>query len=192
MLYLRYSHYEASPKAISGRTSYLRVRLEFLPYPHLIPTLFNGCGFGPPLPFTAASSWTWIDHPVSGLPRPTLRPVKTRFPSGSVLYVLNLAGRGSSPDRSTKSTRSHLNVLPQLADTGFQVLFHSPPGVLFTFPSQYYALSVTEEYLALEGGPSDFPQGFSCLVVLWILSAAFRFRLRGFHPLRPAFPKPFG
>ena len=37
-------------KAISRRTSYLRVRLEFLPYPHLIPTLFNGCGFGPPLP----------------------------------------------------------------------------------------------------------------------------------------------
>ena len=34
-------------------------------------------------------------------------------------------------------------VLPQLVDTGFQVLFHSPPGVLFTFPSQYYALSVT-------------------------------------------------
>ena len=92
----------------------------------------------------------------------------------------------------SKSTRSDLNVLPQLADTGFQVLFHSPPGVLFTFPSQYYALSVTEEYLALEGGPSDFPQGFPCLVVLWILSAAFRFRLRGFHPLWPAFPKPFG
>ena len=35
-------------------------------------------------------------------------------------------------------------VLPQLVDTGFQVLFHSPPGVLFTFPSQYYALSVTK------------------------------------------------
>ena len=29
-------------------------------------------------------------------------------------------------------------VLPQLADAGFQVLFHSPPGVLFTFPSQYF------------------------------------------------------
>ena len=24
-----------------------------------------------------------------------------------------------------------------LVNTGFQVLFHSPPGVLFTFPSQY-------------------------------------------------------
>ena len=35
-------------------------------------------------------------------------------------------------------------VLPQLVDTGFQVLFHSPPGVLFTFPSQYCALSVTK------------------------------------------------
>ena len=60
-------------------------------------------------------------------------------------------------------------MLPQLVNTGFQVLFHSPPGVLFAFPSQYYALSVTKEYLALEGGPSDFPQGFTCLVVLWIL-----------------------
>ena len=60
-------------------------------------------------------------------------------------------------------------VLPQLVHTGFQVLFHSPPGVLFTFPSQYFPLSVTKEYLALEGGPSYFPQGFSCLVVLWIL-----------------------
>ena len=43
------------------------VRLEFLPYPHLMPTLFNGCGFGPPLSFTTTSTWTWIDHPVSGL-----------------------------------------------------------------------------------------------------------------------------
>ena len=95
----------ASPKAISGRTSYLRVRLEFLPYPHLIPTLFNGCGFGPPRPLTAASTWTWIDHPVSGLPLLTSRPLKTWFPYGSAPSVLNLASNGSSPDRSTKSTR---------------------------------------------------------------------------------------
>ena len=143
--------------------------MEFLPYPHLIPTLFNGCGSGPPRNFTSASTWTWIGHPVSGLPVLTLRPIKTWFPFGSAAELLNLASTGNSPDRSTKSTRSHLNVLPQLVNTGFQVLFHSPPGVLFTFPSQYYALSVTKEYLALEGGPSDFPQGFSCLVVLWIL-----------------------
>ena len=99
----------------------------------------------------------------------TLRPIKTRSRFGSGALLLNLASIRNSPDRSTKSTRLHLNVLPQLVNTGFQVLFHSPPGVLFTFPSQYYALSVTKEYLALEGGPSDFPQGFSCPAVLWIL-----------------------
>ena len=100
-------------------------------------------------------------------------PILTWFPFGSAPSVLNLASTGNSPDRSTKSTRLHLNVLPQFVNTGFQVLFHSPPGVLFTFPSQYYALSVTKEYLALGGGPPEFPQGFSCLVVLWIPLALF-------------------
>lgn len=73
--------------------------------------------------------------------------------------------------------------LSQLAGTGFQVLFHSPPGVLFTFPSRYYTLSVTKEYLALRGGPRVFRQGFSCLVLLWILSRFARFRIRDFHAL---------
>ena len=82
VLYLHGSYYEASPKAISRRTSYLRVRLEFLPYPHVIPTLFNGCGFGPPLPFTATSTCTWIDHPVSGLLRLTIFALlRLGFPS---------------------------------------------------------------------------------------------------------------
>ena len=118
-------------------------------------------------------------------------PIKTWFPSGSAPLVLNLASIRNSPDRSTKSTRSTFNGVPQLVDTGFQVLFHSPPGVLFTFPSQYYALSVTKWYLALGGGPPHFPQGFPCPAVLWILLSLLCFRLRGFHPLRPAFPKPF-
>ena len=82
-------------------------------------------------------------------------------------------------------------VLPQFVNTGFQVLFHSPHGVLFTFPSRYCALSVTEEYLALRGGPRSFPQGFTCLVVLWILPRSLRLRVRGFHPLSPVFPVPF-
>ena len=42
------------------------------------------------------------------------------------------------------------------------------------------------------GGPPGFPQGFTCLVVLWILPCFLRLRLRAFHPLRTAFPKPFG
>ena len=79
-------------------------------------------------------------------------------------------------------------VLPQFVNTGVQVLFHSPPGVLFTFPSRYCSLSVTKWYLALRGGPRAFPQGFSCLAVLWILPSSLCFRLRGFHPLRLRFP----
>ena len=81
---------EASPKAISRRTSYLRVRLEFLPYPHLIATLFNGCAFGPPRDFTPASSWTWVDHPVSGLPVLTLALFRLGFPAAPRLDRLTL------------------------------------------------------------------------------------------------------
>ena len=58
--------HKASPKAISERTSYLRVRLEFLRYPHLIRYHFNGSRFGPPWSFTSTSTWTWLGHPVSG------------------------------------------------------------------------------------------------------------------------------
>ena len=141
MLYPRVSYLEASPKAISRRTSYIRVRLEFHRYPHVIPTLFNVYGFGPPRDFTLASTCTWIGHPVSGLQHATYSPVKTRFPYGSAASQLNLAIHRNSLARSTKSTRSL--ALPLLVSTQFQVLFHSPPGVLFTFPSRYYSLSVT-------------------------------------------------
>ena len=37
VLYLREETRDAAPKCISGRTSYLRVRLAFHPYPQLIP-----------------------------------------------------------------------------------------------------------------------------------------------------------
>ena len=131
--------FKASPKAISGRTSYIRVRLEFLRYPHLIRQLFNGGRFGPPLPFTATSTWTWIGHPVSGLLHATIRAVHTRFPCGSGPLVLNLAAYNNSPDHSTKGTTSHLNVLCVLVNIWFQVLFHSAPAVLFTFPSRYFS-----------------------------------------------------
>ena len=39
-----------------------------------------------------------------------------------------------------QKVRRRTFVLRQLVNTGFQVLFHSPPGVLFTFPSQYLSL----------------------------------------------------
>ena len=102
----------------------------------------------------------------------------------------------TSPDPATRRTvlqkvRGPPLGVPLFVNTRFQVLFHSPPGVLFTFPSQYCSLSVTESYLALGGGPPVFPQGSTCLAVLWILLTPVRFRIRGFHSLWQAFPKPF-
>ena len=102
--------------------------------------------------------------------------------------MLNLARYIHSPDHSTKGTRSHIDVLSVLVSTGFQVLFHSPPGVLFTFPSQYYSLSVIGEYLGLEGGPPVFPPGFTCPAVLWIQLTVLTIRIQDSHLLRLAFP----
>ena len=112
MLYLQQACCRASPKAISGRTSYLRVRLEFLPYPHVISTLFNGCEFGPPQPFTAASSCTWIDHPVSGLCYATFALFTLGFPSAPDLQSL------TSPHNITRRT-----VLQKVRDHTFHSAF---------------------------------------------------------------------
>jgi hypothetical protein len=83
---------EASPKAISERTSYLQVRLEFLRYPHLIPALFNVRGFGPPSSVTWTSPWTWVDHLVSGLRPHTHTPYSDSLSLRLRLFNLTLHG----------------------------------------------------------------------------------------------------
>ncbi len=71
VLYLLRPCVNAIPKAISGRTSYLRVRLEFLRQPQVIRQLFNGGRFAPPQSGSSASTSPWLDHPVSALLQPT-------------------------------------------------------------------------------------------------------------------------
>ena len=73
-LYLQHPLCEASPKAISERTSYLQVRLEFLRYPQVIQALFNVPWFGPPVSFTSPSTCSWVGHMVSGLRHNTIAP----------------------------------------------------------------------------------------------------------------------
>ena len=102
------------------------------------------------------------------------RPFKTWFPYGSTPLVLNLAVYVNSPDRSTKSTTSSLNALCVLVNARFQVLFHSPSGVLFTFPSQYCFSIGHRQYLGLEGGPPIFSANFSCSQILRIRLSQFR------------------
>src|SRR5271157_2639616 len=56
----------AAPQCISGRTSYLHVRLAFHLYPQVISQFCNTGEFEPRRPFTAASLCPWIAHVVSG------------------------------------------------------------------------------------------------------------------------------
>ena len=180
---------DASPKAISGRTSYLRVRLEFLRYPHLIPTLFNGCGFGPPLPLTAASTWTWIDHPVSGLLLLTLALLRLGFPTAPHLKCLTLPVSVTRRTVLQKVRGSSNNDVPQLVNTGFQVLFHSPPGVLFTFPSRYWFTIGHSLVFSLAGWSRLIQTGFLVSRPTQVSSlSSLSFRVRGSHPLSLTFP----
>ena len=65
-LYLQQSLRLAAPQCISGRTSYLHVRLAFHPYPQVIPQFCNTGGCEPRRTVTSASLWSWIAHVVSG------------------------------------------------------------------------------------------------------------------------------
>ena len=144
--------------------------------------------FGPPQRFTIASTCSWLGHSVSGLRHDTLHPIQIRFRFGFVSLTLNphhIVTRRPILQKVRDHTRM---VLSLLVSSRFQVLFHSPPGVLFTFPSRYYSLSVTWSYLAFGDGPPFFRQDFSCPDVLRILLAPSKFRLRGCHPLCLTFP----
>ena len=158
--------------------------MEFLRYPQVIPAFFNRR--------VVRSSMEFYSH--FNLPMDRSPGFGSASCNSSALFRLAFA---SAPDLQSLTSlhnvtrRSVLqkvrdrtfNVLSLLVNTGFQVLFHSPPGVLFTFPSRYYALSVTSTYLGLEGGPPGFPPDSSCPVVLWILAARFGFRVRDSYPL---------
>jgi hypothetical protein len=66
-----------------------------------------------------------------------------------------------------KARRQGTSPLRLLVSVRFQVLFHSPSRSTFHLSlTGTGSLSVTREYLALEGGPPRFPQGFPCPVVL--------------------------
>ena len=166
--------------------------MEFLRYPQVIPALFSGR-----LVRSSMKLYLHFNLPMDRSPG---------FGSTSCNYIaLFRLALASAPNLKFLTSlhnvtrRSVLQkvrcrtfiVLHLLVNAGFQVLFHSPPGVLFTFPSRYYALSVTGSYLALEGGPSCFPPDSSCPVVLWYQLADSTFRIRASYPLWKSFPELF-
>ena len=74
---------------------------------------------------------------------------------------LNLAAHRNSLAHSTKGTPSQpRGLLRLLVGTRFQVLFHSPPGVLFTFPSRYWSTIGHRRVFRLGGWSPLLPTGF--------------------------------
>ena len=108
-------YHNASPKAISGRTSYLRVRLEFHRYPQVIADHCNGRAFGPPWGFTPTSTCPWIGHPVSGLlPLTSYALFRLALATPPVLNTLSLP--------VTITRRTILQKVPHHPLTGFECL----------------------------------------------------------------------
>src|SRR3954467_10712701 len=88
------------------------------------------------------------------------------------------------PTDLTTSTR-----LRRIVGERFQVLFHSPPGVLFTIPSRYLSAIGHQEVFSLTRWSWQIHSKFQEFAATRVLSSeATDFRLRDSHPLRLAFP----
>ncbi len=114
--------------------------------------------------------------------------LKARFHCGSVPTL-------TSPLTATrwlilqKARRHTAGVLRLLVGARFQVLFHSPLGVLFTFPSRYWFAIGHRRVFSLGGWSPRIHTGFHVPGTTRVPSSeASGFRVRGSYPLRPAFP----
>ncbi len=101
-----------------------------------------------------------------------IRSIKTRFRFGSVVSGLNLAVYSKSQTHYAKGMQSPLkaSTLCRCMISGSISL--PSTGFFSPFPHGTSSLSVTNEYLALEGGPPRFRPGFTCQALLGILTRA--------------------
>src|SRR5919107_4720256 len=82
---------------------------------------------------TRASTWPWVDHSASGLEHATELALfglafATATPHG--LTSPRTTNSQAHSSKGTQSPRTEILRLSRLVGTRFQVLFHSPPGVL--------------------------------------------------------------
>src|SRR5688500_18995730 len=67
----------------------------------------------------------------------------------------------------THSPQKSMNELRRIVGTRFQVLFHSPPGVLFTFPSRYLSAIGHQGVFRLNGWSRQIHTEFQGFRVTW-------------------------
>ena len=88
-----------------------------------------------------------------------------------------------------KARRHNARLLRLLVGARFQVLFHSPLGVLFTFPSRYWFAIGHRRVFSLGGWSPRLRTGFHVPgPTRDTRQRSAWFRVRGSHPLRPALP----
>ena len=111
------------------------------------------------------------------------------FPTAPHLRCLTLPVSATRRTVLQKVRGRAYKALPQLVDTGFQVLFHSPPGVLFTFPSRYWFTIGHSLVFSLAGWSRLIQTGFLVSRPTQVSSlSSLSFRVRGSHPLSLTFP----
>ena len=79
-----------------------------------------------------------------------------------------------------------------LVNIRFQVLFHSPPGVLFTFPSQYFSTIGHQVVFRLGGWSPHILIGFHVSDDTPDTAALSLVSPKGLSPASVGFPTPFG
>ena len=173
--------------------------MAFHPYPQLIPPVFNLGGFGPPHALTRASTWPWVDHPASGPERATTLALFGLALATATPHGLTSRHATDSQAHSSKGTPPPPHTTSMAGSDGLQA-----PGF------RYY-------FTPLPGYFSPFPHGtihyrssggIQAAKWSWQIHTGFhepratratpsqtrtnQFRLRGYHPLRHAFPDNFG
>ena len=132
----------------------------------------------------------------SGLIERTIRIFHARFHFGSgplqPLTLLGLLTRWIILQQARSRTFQTLLlgiVLLQLVDVRFQVLFHSPLGVLFAFPSRYWFTIGCQRVFSLGEWSPRFPTGLHVPSSTQVLIGRYlHFRLKDCHPLWLDFP----
>ena len=137
VLYLRKSNLRLALKLFRGEPAISGFDWNFSAIHKSSPPFSTDVWFGPPWNFTPTSTCSWIGHPVSGLRHATIALFRLAFASAPNLQFLTLLHNVTRRSVLQKVRDRALLALSLLVNTGFQVLFHSPPGVLFTFPSRY-------------------------------------------------------
>lgn len=192
MLYTAWSSSEAVPQYISGRTSYLQVRLAFHSYTQLIRDCFSRHRFGPPPPVTGVSTWSCVAHLVSSLAHATMVALFGLAFAPPPSTDLSLLHRTKSPAHASIGTPLHTSgavtacksTVSGSLSLPFRGSFHRSLTVLFAIGHW--------EYVALRGGPRGFSHRFTNNDLLRSQYSHAAVSIRGCHPLWRWFPTTCG